>query len=144
MATKVGSAVLGLVILGAGFYAVSHFSTPDRWKTMSRADCVKNRTSNAKMRIALEGSWGGGAPATISYSVTDQPLVGPFDHPAPNWATPVYVRVCDLIILHVTPTEGEGETKCSVHRFLRSGAGTNSRNPNGGPVQCVQWYESLD
>lgn len=141
--TVTGSAVVGLLLVAGVWYGVTHYSDQERGHTMTREECVKDRKNNAIANIVLIGRWGGPAPATISYSITDQPMFGPRDFPPPEWKTTVKARRCDLILLHVTPTEGQGTTFCQVHKANQAGRGTFSENPDGGSVQCSVWYETI-
>jgi len=139
--TRLKITFVSLVLLAVGVAILPRYlPAPSR----RREDCVKQRTSTDKMKIILQGWWGGGHPASISYSVTDQPIVGPFDVPEPIWQTVIYVRACDLIILRVVPTWGDGETGCRIvwaNRVTTPGRGTYGRNPDGGPAHCERWFE---
>lgn len=146
--TKIRNGLIGLVLLVVGIVALARYIPPDSAHgKLTREDCVKQRIARGDRRtiqVRLSGTWGGTAPATISYSVTNQETVGPFDHTAPGWSDYVNARACDLILLHVTPTKGKGETTARINRADRVGAGYSSTNPNGGPAMIAHWFDSVD
>lgn len=138
---KASSVVVGLLLAAGVWYGVSNYSTPNFGHSISREECKKQRNSKKTAKVTLFAEWGGSQDATISYSV-EQDVVEPQDYPPPKWTTQINVRQCDLIILIVTPTEGEGTTSCEIHLTSQPGRGIHVTNPNGGRVECSHWYQS--
>jgi hypothetical protein len=157
MAVKVGPAILALGLLAVGVYALTSNNDKGSDKgagpTNTRSACVRKETvvakpgrtrDDGKFWVTLRAWWEGCDDATISWSVADPAtknnnLPGS-DYPCCYWEQSVLAGPNDLVLLHVTPTNGQGTTKCSINLYTKGGRPKEVTNENGGPVQCATRY----
>lgn len=160
MASKVASGFVAAAVVVAGYLLVTSLNKNSGGSGSAKPDttntkCVRKETkTNTKPRprddgkfwVTLIGKWEGCDDATISWSVgaietRNNNLPGQ-DLPCCYFEQSVLASAGDLILLHVTPTNGEGTTFCSINKYNKGGRPKEVSNPNGGPVQCSTKYEN--